>query len=306
MGLHKWIYKGRVKKHLVEVNHSPESGKLMIKLNGEMMLYDYGITADTNQNRNYFIIIDGALCSVNVFKKNKKKYQYDFLEEEVMAGKRIEFKKDKKQKQLYWLFGIIIILIISVALLPFYKKLFSAPVNTLSLDGAVTTGAISSIDETEGIALYEYFINGQKYHGKLNLLNKIKGSFSTPDGLPVKEGDQFEVRYDRDNFSENILLLSKPDEVLLNQYLSSVADKFKLSLRDLEVDNQKLTNYCNCLSETIFENFGLIGLSLFYHNLNLPKDETGFKQNDFQLILKSPVYFSKEVECREDHLFPEF
>ena len=302
MGLHKWIYQGKVKKHLVEVNHSPESGKLMIKLNGEMMLYDYGVF---DADKNYFLIIDGILCSVNVFRK-KNTYRYDFVEESFAQGNRVigslHFKKKKK---LYYFAGGLVLIFLLLFLVPFFLTGSSnSDGKLLSETGMPATAQVIFIGPQSSNELkiyYSYHVNGE-FVLSYFMAPLSGGIFYTPGGFPLETGDKFQVRYSKNNVRDHIFQIENPTAEQVAHYKSMVSDQFLHKNGDLEVTKQQLMDYSNCVTEAVYNIYGISGLSAFYLNIN-GLMEGNSRVSEYKTMLYNTTFTTEELNCRREYLF---
>ena len=303
MGLHKWIYQGKVKKHLVEVNHSPESGKLMIKLNGEMMLYDYGVF---DADKNYFLIIDGILCSVNVF-RNKNTYRYDFVEESFAQGNRVIGSLHFKQKKrLYYFAGGLAFIFLLLFLVPFFLTGSSGSgKQLLSETGIPATAQVIFIGPELSDELkiyYSYHVNGEFVLSYFIAPLSGERIYYTPDGFPLETGDKFQVRYSKNNVRDHIFQIENPATEQVDHYKSMVSDQFLHRNGDLEVTKQQLTDYSNCVTEAVYNIYGISGLSAFYLNINGLK-EGNSRISEYKNMLHNTTFVTEELNCRREYLF---
>ncbi len=272
-----WIYRGKLKKHLVQLSHDFSEGRLLLSLDGFQLVEDQFDIEEGKKKFNFFI--DGELCEIKISKKDKK-YVYQFIPHVYSTSKVGKTRKKAAKRELISVNMGIALVSIGLLITVLYFSLFSnraAP--SLSLGGITTTATITEINankkntiqketgETKilnGNIRYEFEVNEEVYYGDSYLYKKIQHYYLAQTGLPIQTGDQFLVLYDPYNPNVNKILFDHPSPKKLEQYQLYAREACLKNIPD-NVLPQKDLPYCECLRAYLFQRYDLEGLAHILH-----------------------------------------
>lgn len=261
-----WVFYGRLKRHLVQVFHFVQSGRVMIRLNTEALLEELLVPPASSQSFSFFI--DDELCELKVV-YDAKKNAFDYIfESHRYSTSRI----GRWYKQQDWLdvakiaAGIVFALAIILPIM--YYILHKERTQNQLLTGMTATAQILNLERTDAkhgaLARYNYSFGEQSFNQTAAVwYNNISKQYETPNGLPIKQGSSFAVLVEPDEPTNNRLLFDQPTE----QELVTI----KIATRELCVKNSGNPNtaeammYCDCQIRFLYEQYGTESLAQLYH-----------------------------------------
>lgn len=272
-----WIYRGKVRKHLVQLLHDFSKGTLLLTLDG-FQLSEEQLKAEEDAKKLRFFI-DGELFEIDVIRKGKK-FLYKFTPH-VYSTSKVGKKRKKAAK---WELisvntGIAIVsigLLIAALYFSFYHQ-NAAP--ALSLGGITTTATIEEINAKQkhvlkqesgktkilnGNIRYKFKVSDEVYYGDTYLYKKIDHYYLAQTGLPIQTGDEFMVLYDPNNPNVNKILFDRPSPQKLEQYQLTAREA---CLRNVpsNIPSDKDLSYCECLRAYLFQQYDLEALAHIIH-----------------------------------------
>lgn len=292
-----WVYRGKLKKHLVQLSHDFAEGTLLLTLNGTELAEDR-FNAE-KEKKKFSFFIDGELCEINITQKDKK-YFYQFVPHIYSTS---EVGKKRKKAAKWELVSVNTgIALVSIGLLfaVVYFNFFSnSAAPALSLGGITTTATIQEINANKrhtikneagvsktlnGNIRYSFEVAEETYYGDAYLYKKIQHYYLSQTGLPIQTGDQFLVLYDQENPNVNTILFDRPSPEKLEQY-QLYAREACLSNVSPEVPTQSSLQHCECLRAYLFQQYGLEGLAQILHQATRKTLFADFNEETYQKFM---------------------
>jgi hypothetical protein len=290
MPVYSWTFDGNLRKHLVEIEHIPSSGKIRVHLNRQQLLEQENVKEVGWKH--YFYIDDELVVAEVVYKDGK--YAYDFHEDERQESIRIRRQRRHARSQVlrYAVVATCVILIISAGPYILFNKTDWYRGIRLDRGEGIYVPAMFFWDEVSGPdprLAYGYEFDGERYYGTLD--SARQGSFRTPLGMPVWTGDEFRVRLLGDHPSSHVVDLSRISIRTRERYLERVTATFPTPR--LNFVNHDSDEFVHCLLEYVTEVYGIAGWAHIYFH-----DESGHVA-DFEEIIQAEGYQRMERECYE-------
>ena len=268
MGYNKkdWIFYGRLKRHLVQVYHFVQTGRVMIRLNTEGLLEEMLVPPNSSQSFSFFI--DDELCELKVvYDAKKNTFDYIFEDHRYSTSRLGRWYKQQDWLDKGKVVGIILLALAIISPIA-YAILHKEHTQNQLLTGMTTTAQILNLQQTDAkhgaLANYHYIFNQQSFNQTTQVwYNKQSKQYESPNGLPIKQGSSFEVLVEPDNPKNNRLLFDHPTDTELVQ--------MKIATRNVCVANSpnKPTDqalmYCDCQIRFLYELYGIESLAYLYH-----------------------------------------
>lgn len=261
-----WIFYGRLKRHLVQVFHFVQSGRVMIRLNTEGLLEELLVPPASSQSFSFFI--DDELCELKVvYDAKKNAFDYVFESHRYSTSRIGRWYKQQDWLNVAKIAGGILFALAIISPIMYYILHKEYTQNQL-LTGMTTMAQIFSLERTDAkhgaLARYNYSFGEQSFNQTAVVwYNNINKQYETPNGLPIKQGSSFAVLVEPDQPTNNRLLFDQPTEQELI--------KIKIATRELCVKNSGNPNteqamiYCDCQIRFLHEQYGTEGLAQLYH-----------------------------------------
>lgn len=263
MAVYRWTYDGSIKKHLVEIEHTVSTGKLVVFLNRNPLVEAQ--VKDRGYQHHFYI--DGELVIAEVVFRNNA-YDYRFHEDERSESLRIKRAARRKTKRFWRFILFAVIVLASITVFPYwlfnhtdwYKEVRLSRGEGLEL----TAKCYWDVEDSSKLT-YVYFHKDKPYYGSLD--PKPGEPIQSEVGFPIWNGDEFEVRVLTDHPTAHKLDLSKPSRATVRRYADRVAAR-ELNLEGrLKFVNQSTKNYHHCLLEYVREHYGIEGWAhIFFKN----------------------------------------
>lgn len=292
MPVYTWTYDGTVRKHLVEIEHIPSSGRLRLHLDGRELHDEIGIR---ERDWRYLFYIDDELVVAEV-KFTNGRYAYDFREEESHESSRIRKARWKERRTIIRYMVIAVTAVLLIAIVPYYifnKTEWYRHIKLNRGDG-VDTWAVYYWNELlrdRPVLTYVYAYSGKEYHGTLD--SAVTETFRTPDGMPVWNGDEFRVRLLPDHPRSSAPDFSQPHARTVRRYVDHVAARMEQDTTRLNFVNHDRTWYVHCVLDYVLSHYGIKGLAHIYF-----RDESQHSDGYREIIL-SRGYANAARECYE-------
>jgi len=299
MSVHKWIYHGKIKRHEIELNHSPDAEKLLVKLNGETLYFDSG---EIKEDKNYFFLIDGILCSIQI-NVDDDTYKYNFQEEEILSGNRVITQDKRRLDPLIYSAITIILFILLLFLLPGTFKAFNHNQSNSSINSGSTSTTATVVIIPHSDPFYQFNANGKLYQGKIENTLKVKDQYFAPTGMPLYEGDEFEILYETNNPKKNVLFFNNPTTTQIQKYKSLAYNILINELHIYPVEDDQKQDYSNCVIHFVYNLFGVKGLSSILNKGTSPEINPYFNSTRYRELLINAAYGTNEMNCRKIYLF---
>ena len=281
-----WIYRGKLKKHLLQLSHDFSKGTMVMTLDGTTLAED---KLESNEREKTFqFFIDQELCEVKVIREGKK-FVYKFIPHIYSTSKVGKTRKKAARWELISVnSGVAFItvgLLLTVVYFTFFSNYSTSP---LSLGGLTTVATITEINANKehvvkqgeggakilrGNIRYKFKVLDKWYFGDAYLYKKMPYYYLAQTGLPIQTGDEFLVLYDSENPDRHKFLLDRPSEQKLKQYHLYARESCLKNLPSA-ISTDKELQYCECLKAYLFEQYDLKGLAMMIHQT---KERTEFR-----------------------------
>jgi hypothetical protein len=289
MAVYSWTFDGTLRKHLVEIEHIPSSGKLKLYLNRHELLQTEGIK---EKDWKHLFYIDQELVLAEVKWQNGD-YLYDFREEEQHESRRIRRAKSRARREISKYVAIALIAIVAITVVPFYVFNRTEWYRNIRLgrgEGAFVPATFywNELGPSPELT-YVYNFRGEEFHGVIDTADQR--TFRTPEGMPIWNGDQFRVRLIPDHPRSHVADLSRVSDKTLLRYQERSATRLGLDSARLNFVNHDSLFFIRCLIDYVTEQYGIPGLAHIYFN-HEPEHATAF-----EAIIHSRSYQVRRQEC---------
>ena len=292
MAQRNWIYVGDDgKKYNVGIFHGQKTGHVLIHCNLKILMIDFSVI----DSKSYSFFLGEELCGIKLNRAGDK-FFYDFdIDEEVDTpiNRRRKATARRHWYQSIAFFGVmgICATIFSALFLnmkPAEPNHFYTTAGTFKheiAEGIATVKEISSSKFTN--IHYEFHANANLYRSDFNLEDE-----NFKFWLPLNPGDQFKVKYNKYDPSENEIYLYQPSNVQIERYKSLVLEQH------LSFHPQLAKSIATCEIEIAYNLKGIEGLADFYFQKTSDADNPLHNSNTFNRLVRDfPFKNNKQQNC---------
>lgn len=279
-----WTYVSDAgQRYTVGLFHSVREGHLMVYCNQKVVLIDFKVF-DT---RSYPLFLDDELFHVNIERKNGK-YFYGFQMDKEADTPRNQARRliEKKHWKQTLIFVALLALAVTVVTIigRSQKEDQGDPAARAELilqHGKMAEGKVEGIyqHEDQTTVRYSFIVNGQSYSGREAL--PPMPNIVLPNGLPLKEGDQFAVRYVGDRPGWNSIQLDNPTEEQIRYYR-----KLAWQQQARQHPDQSET-LIECLLDIAYAQQGLLGYAAFISQTASSTDNPFANEQTYKRLIRS-------------------
>lgn len=306
-----WIYRGRLKQHLIQLSHDFTNGNLSLTLNGSSLINGQIKKEEKEKTLQFFI--DEELFEVKVIREPKK-FLYQFIPHTYSTSTKGKIRKKAAKRELISVnTGVVLIasLMLSVGIYFAFFSHKAAP--PLSLGGVVTEAKITEIKAKEksyfkgangetkaliGNIRYKFKVLKEWHEGDASLFQKIGHFYFTESGLPIQTGDVFKVLYDSENPTINTLLLDRPNDEKIEAYKLMARSACVQNLPDFVRPESDLY-YCDCVKVHLFQRYGIEGLVRLMHQDKSPTRFQTYNSKSYEAFMKEEEQEAIQKKCQE-------
>lgn len=282
------------KQHFVGLAHGAESGHLVIHCNSKVVLIDFKVFDDAS----YSIFIDEQLCEISI-EKDGGEYFYGFeIDNKADTPRNRARKKLEKQHLLQSMaFLGTLILIVGFAIFGISRWTTYHDQKNISakLQGAgqqVSARILVPKEESVNYASYYFVVNGKSYATATIYSNELTELL--PNGMPLKEGDEFLVTYIPTNPSLSEIDYEQPTQFQINRYRDRVLDR--LFKNNPKIEKETLI----CLFDQIYRKKGIEGMAQLYFQKTTSSKNSRHNRRTFERLLQEPTMVKTiEKNCGE-------
>jgi hypothetical protein len=279
-----WTYVSDAgQRYTVGLFHSVREGHLMVYCNQKVVLIDFKVF-DT---RSYPLFLDDELFHVNIERKNGK-YFYGFRMDKEADTPRNQARRLIEKK--HWKQTLIFVALLALAVTAVtiigrsQKEDQGDPAGRAELilhHGKMTEGKVEGIyqHEDQTTVRYSFIVNGQSYSGR-EALPPMPNAL-LPNGLPLKEGDQFAVRYVGDRPGWNSMQLDNPTEAQIQYYRKLARQQ---QARQHPDQSEALIE---CLLDIAYAQQGLSGYAAFISQTAAATDNPFANEQAYKRLIRS-------------------
>lgn len=292
-----WIYRGKLKRHLLQLSHDFSNDYLILNLDGVSLVEDRLKKKDKEKVFNVFI--DQELCEIKVIREGKN-FKYEFVPHVYSTSKVGKTRKKAAKRELISVnTGVVILAVTLLSGLIYFLFFSNHSKPALSLGGLTTVATISEINANQkhvlkdesgktklltGNIRYKFEVGKEEYKGDAFLYKKIDHYFLASTGLPIQTGDEFMVLYDKDNPLNNKILFDHPSERKLKQY-DLMGRESCLKNLPSNIPKEKDLQYCECLKAYFFQQYNLTGLAHLIHQGKRKTSFADFNEETYQKFM---------------------
>ncbi len=270
--------------------HGPDSGNLMIYYNNKILQIDFKVF----ESKSYKFFIDEELCEIKVI-QNKNgsfgyEFQFDYKTETTGNQKR---KKREKKWAIQSMIAIIsffgLIIIGSFIFLYFRTDFLEHQLKKNGEYALVTMRQLDRMGKDKLETFYHYTTHdGEKYASKISIVAKPP---QTPHGLPIKNGDQFAIKYARNNIFNHKIDYNQPSEQTAIKIMQRVAELH------IQHHQGRIQQELFCEVQAAYEVAGLDGLATIYRQLEDASTSSKYNKDSFLKLIRDTPFQKAVDDC---------
>ncbi len=284
MAQNKWSYISHSgKQYIVGVFHGAKTGHLLIYINSKIVQIDFKVHEDAL----YSFFIDEELCEVSLTKKNGG-FEYDFRvnrEVDTPLNRHLKaFERVNRNRIIAMLLGLVIFVSLALAFGNYQKKKKEREKQMqlqelLTYRSISTKAVIDSVTWKGDDARFYYSFQDQEVWRSANvLIDKSRINLYT-QGIPVKAGDEFTVKFNAYRDS-SWLLLNEPSEAQLANFMFRAFEKEK------QFNPHFSDGELQCRVRCAYEVNKLSGLADFYFQGQSKEDNPWHNELTYQKLTR--------------------
>lgn len=300
--MHKrdWIFYGHLHRHLVTLFHFEQTGRVMLYLNRRLLLEE--MLPMPQSSHTYQFFIDDELCELELGYAPKIGFSYDFRSPNYSTSRYGRWQRWKDRLENLKIVGVLaLFLLISLPVVYYFWQQ-----NRSEKDfkvGMMTEGTVIGVEPTfekkgtaaTGMALYSFVSDTKGYAGKQALVYDSKTKkFRTPDGLPIRGGEQFMVLFQPANPIHNRIDFRRPTAQQIQAYQTDVRAACMRHFSKLESSQAMM--YCDCLSRFLVEQYGIEAIVRLYQSATPKTEHAQYNTDTFEAWLKEQKSFVAPCE----------
>ena len=289
-----WTYVSDTgRKFNVGIYHGVRSGHLLVYCNRKVVIIDFHVL----ETRTYPLFLDDELCELTIEKKdNQFRYGFDINRKADTPRNRQRKVVEKKHwRQTLFFFGAmgVVIALFTAFFLRYDAKQKSAQREELLADfGQETIAHIDRLQPTdEGTLIrFSFVADGKIQEAELALPADMP--VILPYGMPLKEADEFRLRFVTNRPGIWDLLLDKPSEQLIEKYTLLAQE------RHAGLHPELSTRHIQCLAGIAYDIKGVGGLADFYFQDASPERNAVANELTYKRLVRGAGFRQRaEGEC---------
>ncbi len=233
----------------------------MIHCNYKILVVDFLVF----KTKSYSFFIDEELCEVSVERKNNRFY-YNFKIDNTVDTPLNRKRRKTERKHFFQALGFFGSLLFLIALLFVFlwrkePQSLSDKAQLLDRVGLETTGVIFPVSGNQNKWKYSFVTGDSKViHSEVELPLASSKREELALGMPLKRGDEFQVLYDPNNPSQNLMQLNQPSGLQKERYRKLVIEKIQ------EMNPSVNSSSATCQLDIAMELIGDEAFAAFYYN----------------------------------------
>ncbi len=272
------------------VYHGADSGNLLIYCNDKVLQLDFHI----HDSKQYKFFLEDELCELNISKVGRKKFDYTFkVDEKSLTPKNIERNKKRKiwnYQGVGFILGFMLLTVICGAIfwslrgVYLERQLAKYGVEAMVSVQVTQRGSTGKKFEMH----YRYKYKDEAFYNTTGIIFKPP---TTPYGFPIRNNDEFVIRYASVWPRNHEIDYSRPADFVLERYFMMTIRKHwelnpEISLDELE-----------CQVEAAYEAGGVYGLADLYFQDIAPSDQALHDANSYSRLIRDSTYQVKIYDC---------
>ncbi|MCO6490129.1 MAG: hypothetical protein J5I98_17080 [Phaeodactylibacter sp.] len=294
MAQFNWTYVSDTgRKFNVGIYHGAKTGHLVVYCNLRVVLIDFNVL----ETRTYPLFLDDELCELTIERRdNEFRYGFDINRKADTPRNRHRKKVEKKHwRQTLLFFGAmgVIVALSTTLFLRYDAKQKVAKRETLLADfGRETVARIDRLVPTDEGALirFSFVAEGQIQHAELPHPSGLP--IILPYGMPLREADEFRVRFVTNRPSIWDLQLGQPSEDQVEKYNLLARE------RHAQLHPELSSRHIQCLAGIAYDLKGPAGLADFYFQDASPEANAVANELTYKRLVRgAPFRQRAEGEC---------
>lgn len=289
MAQRSWTYvSDHGRKYNIGIFHGPNTGHVLVYCNLKILIIDFSVL----KSKSYAFFLGEEFCELNL-NRVENGYIYTFNINKEIDTPHNRARKARERKHWYQslaFFGFLAICAFA----------FSAWVlnNGTIRGGVLSDGRKIEVSEQtvadiyldpsapEGFRIiYLFNANGNHYQSEVVVLDTLLNN-----GMPIHNGDQFMVLYDRYDPTINQLVWESPSPNQIQKYLEMAIEKH-------QEQSPNLPNYMvACQVQVAYEIKGIEGLADFYFQDKAPAENPFHNKTSFLKLIRDFPFKNQEGE----------
>jgi len=275
-----WTYVGnKANKSLVEIKHFLDSGNLAIFCNGQIVITDFEIYDDAE----YPFFIGEEFCKIIIKKHPSGELGYEFkIVEDIdtpLNRRRKKLSRKHLLQSFLVIFGVILLLASIMAGGYFaYQHKLAKDLRENGVTKAIGIKIKSHVDGGKFYnAFYTFRYRKQKQAGHLKLAINQAGELLAPNGLPIRENDEFLLTFSSKNSDNFRLDFDAPTEKQIERYRRRMLERMNTDSLNIH-DN-------NCVLNAVYQLKGIDGwANLYYKNISRRENKKHHRKSYKRMI----------------------
>lgn len=295
MNHYTWTYvAGEGRNYNVGLFHGNKTGHVLIYVGTKIVTIDFGVL----DSKAYTVFIEDELCHIKLERRGGEMYYFFEIDKKADTPRnRARNAMEKKFAwQLFIAMGIFIALIVGFVIWnPFQKEASISKEEQLLLNqGEETAGrVVFTADSAEPAVSYQFVAHNRSYLSASNLA--FQPGLLLKNGMPLKAGDEFIVRYVSSRPEISRILFHRPTDRQVEIYKQRAAEKHLL------LNPNEAPSFVSCLLNVAYRLNGIKGLADFYFQDSPPQANPAHNQMTYQQLRQElPYQKMVALECEKE------
>lgn len=288
-----WTYVGNKVNSLVEIKHFLESGNLAIFCNQQIIITDFEVFGDAE----YAFFIEEEFCRIRIKKHTDGQIGYNF---EIVADIDTPLNRSRKKLSrkhlLQSILAVIAVLLLMAALIVGGYLLNRHHINKDLRENGITkpiqVKLKSHIHKGKFYNAYYTFKYKNRHQSKhLKLPANAAQELITPNGLPLRDNDEFLLTFSSKKSSNHRIDFKSPTEKQIKAYRSRLHSK-------MDTDSSN-TRQNNCFLDVVYQTKGISGWADIYYQNTSKKDNKNQHHDSYQKLIQDPKIQELKSNCEK-------
>jgi hypothetical protein len=172
-------------------------------------------------------------------------------------------------------------------------------------ESVITVGQITSV--SRGVlgpahASYRYQVEGEIYGGTTQLSLRTDANPVGENGMPVRPGDEFKLRYMPKEPTQSEILLNEPTENQIERYHQMAKDKCVKHRNSAALNLREVIQFCNCFMKAIYKQEGISGYAdVYFQDLSYLRYSSHNKRTHKKLMQQKSIQKGKR-QCAQQYV----
>lgn len=286
MNQFKWTYVGGDKQHHIGIFHGAKTGHLVIYCNAKIMIIDFNIL----ESKTYSFFIEEELCEISIERKDGQFfYGFEINKEADTPRNRLRKKMNKRHMWQALAFFAVLFLFIAgfIAIIASYNT-NKQQQKAIFTSNSKTTYAKVFPKATTNTFAYAYVADGQVLEYENTEESDKDAVRFLQKGMPIEKGDEFKILYLPNNPKIHKIHYNEPSELQIERYIQRALAK------EIAHNQNVDPAYAECKIRLAYEQKGITGIALFYHQKTAPHLNKHYNENTYKRLIRD-IDFRRRV-----------